>query len=221
MVDMLENFSVVSKKTWGRAFAFLLAFSVPRSGLTQDVPAHNPDGLISISGTVERASADELAIKPLTGNDVMTVKLMQPFHLYARVPGDLSHLKDTNFVGVTSVKQPDGTERASAIGILPEELRGVGEGSYMMNQRAGSSRMTNGTASRSRMSNGSAKRTDASTLTVQYQGGVQKITVPADTPVREYQLTTTKPVGGDKVFLLARKASDGSFSSSTGVRSGK
>ena len=65
------------------------------------------------------------------------MKLVQPFHLYAGVPGDLSHLKDTNFVGVTSVKQPDGTERASAIGILPEELRGVGEGSYMMKQGAG------------------------------------------------------------------------------------
>jgi len=162
---------VVSKKTWRGAFAVLLALCAPLSGLAQDVPAHNPDGLISISGTVERTSADELAIKPRTGTDVMTVKLMQSFHLYGRVSGDLSHLKDTNFVGVTSVKQPDGTERASAIGILPEELRGVGEGSYMMNQAAGAmpsrmtngnvsaSRMTNGTASESRMSNGSVKRT--------------------------------------------------------------
>src|ERR1700682_1048514 len=107
MVDMLENFSVVSKKTWRGAFAVLLALCAPLSGLAQDVPAHNPDGLISISGTVERTSADELAIKPRTGTDVMTVKLMQPFHLYGRVPGDLSHLKDTNFVGVTSVKQPE------------------------------------------------------------------------------------------------------------------
>jgi hypothetical protein len=230
---MLENFSVVSKKTGRAAFALLLTFSVPLSGLTQDVPAHNPDGLISISGTVERASADELAIKPRTGSDVMTVKLVQPLHLYARVPGDLSHLKDTNFVGVTSVKQLDGTERASAIGILPEELRGVGEGSYMMNQPAGAtpsrmtngnvatSRMTNGTASESRMSNGSVKRTDASTLTVEYQGGFQKITVPADTTVHEYQLTATKPDVGDRVFLMARKAADGSLSSSVGVLSGK
>jgi hypothetical protein len=221
LVEMPENFSMVSRKTWGRAFASLFAFSVPLSGMAQDVPAHNPDGLISISGMVERASADELAIKPLTGSDVTTVKLVQPFHLYAGVPSDVSHLKDTNFVGVTSVKQPDGTERASAIGILPEELRGVGEGSYMMKQSAGSSRMTNGTASQSRMSNGSAKRTDASTLTVQYQGGVQKITVPPDTPVREYRLTATKPVVGDRVFLLARKTADGSFSASTGVLSGK
>jgi hypothetical protein len=122
---------------------------------------------------------------------------------------------------VTSVKQSDGTERASAIGILPEEMRGVGEGSYMMKQSADSARMTNGTASQSRMSNGSAKRTDATTLTVEYQGGVQKITVPADTPVHEYQLTATKPVVGDKVFQLARKAYDGALSASAGVLSGK
>jgi hypothetical protein len=232
-VDMLENFSVVSKKTWGGGIALLLAFAAPLSGLAQDAPAHNPDGLISISGTVERVSAGELAIKSRTGSDVMTVKLMQPFHLYASVPGDLSHVKDTSFVGVTSVKQADGTERASAIGILPEELRGVGEGSYMMNQPTGAtpsrmtngsastSRMTNGTASQSRMSNGTAERTDATTLTVLYQGGVQKITVPADTVVHEYQLTATQPVVGDRVFVLARKASDGSLSASTGVLSGK
>jgi hypothetical protein len=81
--------------------------------------------------------------------------------------------------------------------------------------------MTNGTASQSRLSNGTVKRTDATTLTVQYQGGVQKITVPADTPVNEYQLTASKPVVGDRVFLLARKGADGSFSASMGVLSGK
>ena len=221
---------MVLKKNSGRAFAVLLAFSAPLSGLAQDVPAHNPDGLISISGTVERASDAELAIKPRTGSDLITVKLVQPFHLYSRVPGDLSHLKDTSFVGVTSVKQPDGTERASAIGILPEELRGVGEGSYMMNTPPGAtpsrmtngnvsgSRMTNGTASQSGMSNGTAKRTNATTLTVQYQGGVQEITVPPDTPVNEYHLAATKPVVGDKMFVWARKAADGSFSSSVGIR---
>jgi hypothetical protein len=230
---MPENVSVVSKKTWERAFALLLALAAPLSGLAQDVPARNPDGLISIIGVVERASADELVVKPPVGTDVMAVKLVQPFHLYARVPGDLSHLKDTSFVGVTSVKQPDGTEQASAIGILPEELRGVGEGSYMMNTPPGgtasrmtngsasASRMTNGTASESRMSNGSVTRTDATTLTVRYQGGVQTITVLADTPVNEYRLTAAKPAVGDRVFLLARMASDGSFTSSKGVLASK
>jgi hypothetical protein len=224
---------MVRRKNRGRALAVLLAFSAPLSALAQDVPAHNPEGTISISGTVERASADQLAIKPRKGSDVITVKLVQPFHLYSRIPGDLSHLKDRSFVGVTSVKQPDGTERASAIGILPEELRGVSEGSYMMNTPAGAtpsrmtngnvsaSRMTNGTASQAGNSNGGVKGKDASTLTVQYQGGVQTITVPPDTPVNEYQLTTAMPVVGDRVFLLARKAADGPLDASTGVMLGK
>jgi hypothetical protein len=224
---------MVRRKNRGRALAVLLAFSAPLPALAQDVPAHNPEGTISISGTVERASADQLAIKPRKGSDVITVKLVQPFHLYSRIPGDLSHLKDRSFVGVTSVKQPDGTERASAIGILPEELRGVSEGSYMMNTPAGAtpsrmtngnvsaSRMTNGTASQAGNSNGGVKGKDASTLTVQYQGGVQTITVPPDTPVNEYQLTTAMPVVGDRVFLLARKAADGALDASTGVMLGK
>ena len=224
---------MVRKNIRGRALAVLLAFSAPVSALAQDVPAHNPEGTISISGTVERASADGLAIKPRPGSDVITVKLVQPFHLYSRVPGDLSHLKDRTFVGVTSVKQPDGTERASAIGILPEELRGVAEGSYMMNTPPGAtpnrmtngnvsaSRMTNGTASQSGNSSGSVKGKDGSTLTVEYQGGVQTITVPPGTPVNEYQLTTATPVVGDRVFLLARKAADGALDASTGVMLGK
>jgi len=229
---MLDHVAVVFRKARREALA-VLAMAVPLCGLAQDVPARNPDGVILVRGTVERASADELAIKPPGGGDVTTVKLAQPLHLYVRIAGDLSHLRDTNFVGVTSVKQPDGTERAIRIGILPEELRGIGEGSYMMNPAAGAapSRMTNGsvsasrmaddTASQSRMSNGSVKRTDASTVTVQYQGGVQKITVPADTPVQEYQLTATRPTVGDQVFLWARKAPDGSLSVDKGIVAGK
>lgn len=230
---MPENISVVSRKTTAAAVALLWAFFIPLSGLAQDVPAHNPDGMVFVRGTVARASASELAIKPSTGSEVMTVKLVQPFHLYTRVAGDLSHVKNNDFVGVTSVKQPDGTELATAVSILPEDLRGVGEGSYMMDQAAGAtpsrmtngnvaaSRMTNGTASQSGMSNGGVKGTEASTLTVQYRGGVQKITVPPNTVVHEYQLSAAKLATGDKVLLFAYKDADGSFSSSKGILAGK
>jgi len=92
--------------------------------------------------------------------------------------------------------------------------------SRMTNGNVSASRMTNGTASQSGISSG-GKGKDASTLTVQYQGGVQTITVPPDTPVNEYQLTTAMPVVGDRVFLLARKAADGALDASTGVMLGK
>jgi len=66
---------MVRTKNQGRALAVLLAFAAPLSALAQDVPAHNPEGTISISGTVERAAADELAIKPRKESDVITVNL--------------------------------------------------------------------------------------------------------------------------------------------------
>jgi hypothetical protein len=149
--------------------------------------------------------------------------MTQPFRLYTRVPSDLSHVKEGVFIGVTTVKQPDGSERATEIHIFPEELRGTGEGSRMMAPNAGAassrmtngnvsgSRMTNGTASQSRMSNGSVSSTNGSSLVVQYAGGSQNVTVPPNTPVTELKADSRSVATGDRVAVLARKASDGSL----------
>jgi len=177
---------------------------------------------ITLRGTVVSASASELVLKSDSG--VVTVKLGHPFRLYARVPSDLSHVRESAFIGVTTVNQPDGSERASEIHIFPEELRGLGEGSRMMapgtgaapgnrmtNGNVSASRMTNGTASPSRMSNGSVSSTNGSTLVVQYSGGSQTVTVPPTTPVTELKLTSKQLVAGDRVAVLAKKAPDGSL----------
>jgi hypothetical protein len=56
--------------------------------------------------------------------------------------------------------------------------------SRMTNGTVSGSRMTNGSVSQSRMTNGTVNaRPDASTLTIQYSGGVQTISVPPDVPV--------------------------------------
>jgi hypothetical protein len=179
---------------------------------------------VTLRGTVVSASANELVLKSDSG--VVTVKLGLPFHLYARVPSNLSHVKESAFIGVTTVKQPDGSERATEIHVFPEELRGLGEGSRMMAPRAGSaggagnrmtngnvsaSRMTNGTASAARMSNGSVSSSNGSTLVVQYAGGSTTVTVPPTTPVTELKLTSKQLVAGDQIAVLAKRAADGSL----------
>jgi hypothetical protein len=58
--------------------------------------------------------------------------MAQPFHVYTRAPSDLSKVTEKSFIGVTTLKQPDGSERATEIHVFPEELRGLGEGSRMM-----------------------------------------------------------------------------------------
>jgi hypothetical protein len=219
-----------------------LAFGVfacsPKADTTQDTAqvarsaeTSSPDAPIMLRGTVTSVSANQLVLKSDTGN--VTVALSQPFHLYVRAPSDFAHVKESSFIGVTTVKQPDGSERATEIHVFPEELRGVGEGSRMMapntsaaasrmtNGNVSASRMTNGAVSQSRMSNGSVTSTSGSSLVVQYAGGSQNVTVPPNTPVTELKLTSKPVAAGDQVAVLAKKAPDGSLTSDKAISTAK
>jgi hypothetical protein len=144
-------------------------------------------------------------------------------------------VKESSFVGVTSVAQSDGSQRATEIHIFPAKLRGTGEGSYPMTQQGAaaggshntmtngtvsSSRMTNGTAAAPRMTNGTIDKQSGGTLTVQYQGGTQTITVPSDVHVTEIAVSQTKLAPGAKVVVLAKKQADGTFKASAAIMAG-
>jgi hypothetical protein len=199
--------------------------------VAQSAQPSNPNAPVMLRGTVVSVSANNLVLKSDTG--VVTVTMSQPFRVYTRVPSDLSKVTENSFIGVTTVKQPDGSERATEIHVFPEELRGVGEGSRMMaaapsasasrmtNGNVSASRMTNGTASQSRMSNGNVSSTSGSSLVVQYAGGSQNVTVPPNTPVTEFKSATRALAPGDQVAVLAKKAPDGSLTSSQALSTSK
>jgi hypothetical protein len=142
-------------------------------------------------------------------------------------------VKPNAFVGITSVSQPNGTHRATEIHIFPEELRGTGEGSRLMEQTGSPERstMTNGSVSASRMTNGSvadsgkasasrmtngsvATRAGGMTYTIKYQGGTQTIEVPAGVTVTAIAPAETKPAAGARVVVLAHNGPDGRLSTS-------
>jgi hypothetical protein len=190
------------------------------------------DNMANIRGTVASVSATDIVITTDTGT--VRIKLTQPFHVYDRKPGKLADVKDNSFIGVTTVKQPDGTEQATEIHIFPEELRGMGEGSRMMTQNAGGggggrmtngavagSRMTNGTASPSRMSNGNVTNATGSTFVVQYSGGSQTVKVPANTPVTEIKATSKTLAVGNQAVIIATRGADGSLTSDKGLLAGR
>jgi len=189
----------------------------------QSAQVPNADAPVMVRGTVVSVSSTDLVLASDSGQ--VTVKTAQPFHVYARVPSSLAQVKQSSFIGVTTVKQTDGSERATEIHVFPEELRGVGEGSRMMapdttanpsrmtNGSVSASRMTNGTATASRMSNGSVSSTNGSTLVVQYADGSQNVSVPPNTPVTEFKLASKAPAAGDKLAVLVKKAPDGSLTS--------
>jgi hypothetical protein len=166
-------------------------------------------------------------------NGDVTLAVASPLTIYTRVPARLADVKSNSFVGVTSVAQPDGSQRATEIHIFPEQLRGMGEGSRPMGRfnggaggggggGGGTNSMTNGTVSGSQMTNGSASTMTngtisgqkGGTLTVQYRGGTQTITVPANVSVTSISPTQTKPPAGSNVVVITAKQSDGSVKAS-------
>ena len=184
------------------------------------VPPTNPDGFSGAIGNVVKFT--DTLVQITASDKPVFIKLTDSFRIYAPSPSSLANVKNAGYVGVISKKQADQPDQAVQVLILPEELRGLNEGSFMLpgDKDADGGRMTNGSASDvgdgggSRMSNGSVSDAGATSLTLQFQGHSRTVNVPAGTPVVEYKVSTKKPNPGDKIFLLVKKGDHDSLTSS-------
>ena len=187
--------------------------------------AASDTALIPIRGTIAALSDTAFSIR--TSSGTQGVRVVAPLHVYQRTTSDLAHVTQNTFVGITSVAQPDGSQRATEIHIFPEELRGVGEGSRPMEESTGGgrstmtngavspSRMTNGNVGPSRMTNGAVGSTNGSTtFTVRYQGGQQTIQIPPQVTVTAITPATAKLSVGANVVVLAHKTAPDQLSAS-------
>ena len=191
----------------------------PKSGTSSDSSSAAAPGaapkITGVRGTISTVTDTMLVVTTSAGD--IHVALRSPPQVYSRGPADLSELKENSFVGVTSVQQPDSTQRATEIHIFPEELRGTNEGSFLMRgQSSGGSpsTMTNGTVEAPRMTNGTIGATAGGKLVVNYRGGSQTITIPSGVTVTKISLTQTKLAPGSNVVVLATKRPDGTLTAS-------
>ena len=189
-----------------------------------------PPGVIPVRGSISSVASDSITVQSDQGPVVMHI--MQPVTVYRQTPSDLKQVTTNTFVGITSEKGADGMERATEVHIFPEELRGMGEGSYIMSEaQSGSripSRMTNGPVSGSRatkgalpgsrMTNGTVSNSPTTSGTGAAKGsgvhltiGNQEIDVPPGTPVSLMAATRDPLQQGDGVFVVAKKQTDGSL----------
>ena len=191
------------------------ASSRSTSTAAPQVPAPAPSASSAIPplvGTVQNVGDSTVTLS--TPDGAKQFRLAPSFKIYDRVPSDLSHIKETSFVGVTSVPQPDGSQKATEIHVFDEALRGLGEGSRPMGPAGAEGRtMTNGSVSTSRMTNGTMQRTTAgSTITVNYTGGAQTITVPPDVEVTSIEpVSRDKLVPGSNAFVVLARQPDGTL----------
>jgi len=159
---------------------------------------------VRIRGTIEAVDGPTLSIKTREGNDVK-VKMTDNVAVFAVVKTDLSQINEGSYIGVSAMPEPDGTQKAVAVHIFPENQRGAAEGFRPWDARANST-MTNATVAET------VKGTEGQNILVRYKDGEKKVLVSPETPVVTYvpaDKSDLKP--GAKVIAFMKQLPDGSF----------
>ena len=158
-----------------------------------------------IRGTIEAVDGPVLSIKTREGTDVK-VKTTDNVAVFGVVKTSLSEVKPGSYIGVTAMPESDGTQKAIAVHIFPENQRGAAEGFRPWDLRANST-MTNATVAET------VAGTDGQHILVKYKDGEKKVLVPAETPVVAFvagDKSEMKP--GVKVIIFgAAKKEDGTL----------
>ncbi len=163
--------------SWKSALAALALGLLPMLALAQQ------PSTVRIRGQIEAVAGPVLTIKTREGSDVK-VRMTDNVAVFGVVKTSLAEIKEGSYIGVTGMPQPDGTQKAIAVHIFPENQRGAAEGFRPWDLRPNST-MTNATVAQT------VKGTDGQNILVKYKDGEKKVVVPPDTPVVTF-------VAGDK-----------------------
>jgi hypothetical protein len=160
---------------------------------------------VRIRGTIETVDGNMLGIKTREGSDVK-VRMTDNVAVFAVVKTALSEIKEGSYIGVTGMPEPDGSQRAIAVHIFPENQRGAAEGFRPWDARANST-MTNATVAET------VKGTDGQNIVLKYKDGEKKIVVPPGTPIVTFVATDKSEVkpGAKLIIFGAAKKEDGSL----------
>jgi Cu/Ag efflux protein CusF len=196
----MEN-SNMSKSAWISRIgvAAFAACIVTSSASAQQTPT------VRIRGTIESVDGNTLGIKTREGTDVK-VRMTDNVAVFAVVKTSLSEIKDGSYIGVTGLPEPDGTQKAIAVHIFPENQRGAAEGFRPWDARANST-MTNATVAQT------VKGTDGQNITVKYKDGEKKVVVPPDTPIVTFVASDKSEIkpGAKLIIFGAAKKEDGTL----------
>jgi hypothetical protein len=160
---------------------------------------------VRIRGSIESVDGPNLMIKSREGTD-MKVRMTDNVAVFGVAKTELSDIKEGSYIGVTAMPEPDGTQKAVAVHIFPENQRGASEGFRPWDQRAGST-MTNATVAQT------VKGIDGQNILVKYKDGEKKVVVPPGTPIVTFvagDKSELKP-GAKVIIFSATKKDDGTL----------
>jgi outer membrane lipoprotein SlyB len=181
-----------------------LAITLALTFAASPVFAQQPQ-TVRIRGTIEKVDGQDLVIKSRDGSD-LNVKLAENARVLALVKASLSDIKTGSYIGVTAMPEADGSQRAIAIHIFPEAMRGTGEGHRPWDLQPNST-MTNAAVE------SAVASAEGEVVMVKYKDGEKKVIIAADTPIVAYapgDKVEIKP--GAKIIIMgAQKQPDGSL----------
>ncbi len=175
------------------------------SVLASSAWAQQPPAPTRIRGTIESVDGKTMSIKTREGTDVK-VNMTDNIAVIGIAKASLSDIKASSYIGVSGMPQPDGSQKALAVHIFPEAMRGAAEGFRAWDLRPNST-MTNATVAQTVAS------VDGQVIEVKYKDGEKKVVVPPEAPIVAFvtgEKSEIKP--GAKIIIFgAMKKDDGSL----------
>jgi hypothetical protein len=192
--------AAMSMRSLGAAAAVLIVTS---SLAAAQAPPANPP--VRVRGTIEKVDGNKLMVKLNSGQDA-TIVMPDNARVLGVEKAAIGDVKVGSYIGISSIPQADGTQKAIHVHIFMDAQRGVGEGHFPWDNRPGSM-MTNAAVETVVAGN------NGETLTVKYKGEEKKIVVPPDAAIVKYapgDKVELKP--GAKIFIIsAQRQPDGSL----------
>jgi hypothetical protein len=177
--------------------AAALAFIAAAAAMAQSPPTR-------LRGSIAAVDDKSVTVATREGTSAK-VNLADNWGVLLVVPATMADIKENSFVGIASVKAPDGTLNALEVLVFPENMRGVGEGHYPWDLQP-ESLMTNATVAKL------AAAPSGQSLTLKYKDGTQTINVKPGTPIVTFQPGTKADAKvGAKLMVTATKDTDGSL----------
>jgi hypothetical protein len=150
----------------------VLAAALPLAGLAQTTAAPRA---LRLRGTIEALSDTRLTLRDRSGERV-ELAFAPNLSVTEVFPVNFADVRPGTFVGVGGIPQADGSQRAIAVLLFPEAMRGTGEGHYPFDFLPEST-MTNATVA------DVVAASDGRRLQLRYKAGETTVVVPPEAPV--------------------------------------
>jgi hypothetical protein len=161
---------------------------------------------VRVRGAIEKVDGQTLTVKSRDGN-TFSIKLADNPRVTAMVKAALADIKVGDFIGVTAMPRPDGSQKAIGLHIFMDAQRGVVPARFLPWDREPGSTMTNADVE------STVADVDGQTMIVKYPDGEKKVIVPPNTPVVRFvpgNMSDLKP--GAQIFIVAgQKMPDGTI----------